>query len=221
MSARRKICREEKSVKSAPRRGSRRPPAAPDLTLTSHSPPRWAWETEPPLSSSPGGGEPSRARIQGWGRFVPGRDPPSHPHGSSRPLSLLCRQPAQGHAETRTRLWTLLRTPVHMLEGTLPEPSVHTASPTVVHSHTQNVCPMDPATCLTPLHPSQNPSRAGFLQGACVKSEQRCLLREPRGLATGPAMGRTRCLGGGGVGRSRSPGAQRTSCCIRQGWGGG
>lgn len=66
--------------------------------------------------------------------------------------------------------------------------------------------------------PLPEPLRAGFLQGECVKSEQRCLLREPRGLATGPARGRPRCFGGG-VGRSRSPGAQKTSCCIRQGWG--
>lgn len=129
LSARRKICREERLVGSALGQRSRRPPAAPDLGQIAHSSPG-AWELSPYFLPSRGG-DPI-----GWdpeqGRDVAGRGPPSRPSGSSRPLSLLCRQPAHSHAHRHmhTRVDSLAHT-VHMLGGALTQPSVHMPSPTV------------------------------------------------------------------------------------------
>lgn len=129
MSARRKICREERLVESALGQRSRRPPAAPDLLQVPHSCPG-GLGTEPPLSPSPGR-RPRRLGSRAGGD-VAGRGPPSHASGSSRPLSLLCRQPAHSPADrhTHTRVDTLAHTG-HMLGGALTQPSVHMPSPTV------------------------------------------------------------------------------------------
>lgn len=157
---------------------------------------RWAggtWAPPPFLGTRPPAG------IQGQGGCCRQRPSPPTPTRKQPPTLPLCRQPAHSRADTRTHAHGHRRTPITCSRACFQSQGSTRCTHwgTLGHIHAEFL----PHGC------SHYPRKPGFLQGGWVKSEQRCLLREPGSL---DHSGRDWIIWGGGeeVGRSRQPGAR-------------